>query len=106
MPAVNAGLEGLLLARGRSGAVPKLDFVVILVVVAMAEVFRRTQGPAVGGVANLNPAIHVLQFNPRAAAAQFAAQIVADESVMIHVQAEVILDAAGNRAGLDFRFGV
>ena len=33
------------------------------------------------------------------------AQVVADD-VMIHVQSEFILDPAGNRAGLDLRFGI
>ena len=38
-----------------------------------------------------------------AAVAQFAAQIVAHELMMIHVQPEIVADPAGNRAGLDLR---
>jgi len=72
----------------------------------MAQIFRRAQGAAIGGVANLDVAIHVLQFKVWAAAAEFSAQVVADEPVMIHVQSEVILDSARNRAGLDFRFRI
>jgi hypothetical protein len=53
----------------------------------MAEVLRRAQRAAVGGVVNLDPAVHVLKSNVCATAAQLATRLVADEPMMIDSQA-------------------
>jgi hypothetical protein len=85
----------------------KLDLaIVVIILVAMAQVLDWTERAAVGGVANLDPAIHVLQFDAWTSVAQFTAQIVANEMVIVNVQPEVVLDSAGDRAGLDFRFRI
>jgi predicted chitinase len=64
-----------------------LNFAVVIVVfVAVVQVLGRAEGAAVGSVTNINPAIHVFQLDARASVAEFAAQVMADESVMVHVQ--------------------
>ena len=55
---------------------------------------------------NFNSAVDVCQFDVRPAAAEFAAQVVAHELVMVHMQTEIVIDSARNRAGLEFRLGV
>ena len=72
----------------------------------MAEIFDRTQSLPILGVPHLDPAIHILQFNARASAGQFAAQIVAHKPMMVHMQSEVVVDAPRDRAGVDISLRV
>src|SRR5438128_9115350 len=75
--------------------------VVIIVVIASAlalQVLRRAHGTIVIGVHDFDPAIHIGKFYAGSAAAQFAAQTVADILVMRHRQPEIIGDAARNSA--------
>ena len=67
--------------------------------IAMAQIFHRAQSAAIGSVPNLDVPIHVFQLDPRTATPQFAAQIMADVAAMVHAQAKIIFDPAGNRAG-------
>src|SRR5258706_20980 len=71
----------------------------------MAQVLHRTQRSSIGSMPNFNPAIHVRKLDARAAAPQLATQVMADESVMIHVQPKVVVDSTRNRAGFDYGRG-
>src|SRR6202034_1023870 len=78
-------------ATGIFRARPALDLAVVPIVVTPSSILRRAQGAAVGGVADFDVAIHILQLDVRAAVAQFPAQIMADELMIVHMQAEVVL---------------
>ena len=45
-------------------------------------------------VTNFNPAIHILQFDPRASTGQLAAQVVSHEAMIVNMQAEVVINPA------------
>src|ERR1700685_3081528 len=72
----------------------------------MAQVLYRTQCAPILRMMHVDPAIHIFQPDARAAAAPLSAQVMAYEVVIVHVQAEVVIDAAGNGLGLYLRFGV
>src|ERR1700693_5280441 len=72
----------------------------------MAQVFHRAERSAILRVTNVDPSIDVLDFDACTAGAQLPAQVVTDVAVMIHMQTEVVVDSAGNRAGLDFGLGI
>ena len=57
-------------------------------------VLYRAHRPAVLGMMNFHPAVHVLQADMRSAIAQFPAKIVPHEAVIVHMQAEIVMDAA------------
>jgi hypothetical protein len=59
-------------------------------VVAAAQIFDRAQRAAILSAMNLDPAIHVLQLDARAAVAYLAFQIAADGTMTVDVQAKVI----------------
>ena len=80
--------------------------VVIVVFIVMTQILHRTQRAPILGMMHVDSAIHVFQPDARAAAAQLSAQVVAHEVVIVHVQAEVVIDAAGNRPGFDLGLGV
>jgi hypothetical protein len=63
----------------------KLNAVVIVVFIAVAEIFRRAHGAAILGVMNFDSSVHVRDADVSAPAAQFTLQIVTDEIVVIYV---------------------
>src|SRR5580700_2424074 len=72
----------------------------------MAQILSRAQGAAIGCVMNLDPTIYVFQSYVRASAAEFAAQVMADVSMMNHAQAEVVVDPAVDRVRFNLRLGI
>ncbi len=72
----------------------------------LARVFDRAQGVAVLGVMNFDPAIHIRQFDMCAPVAQFSAQIVPDELMMIYTQPEIIINAARKSTRFDLGIGI
>jgi hypothetical protein len=52
-------------------------------------------------MAHVDPAIHILQPDARAPAAQLSPQIVTHKSMIVYVQPQVVVDAAGNGRGFN-----
>ena len=68
--------------------------IIVLIAVPMVQVLDRTQSAAILRVTNFNPAIHILQFDPRASTGQLAAQVVSHEAMIVNMQAEVVINPA------------
>jgi hypothetical protein len=81
--------------------------VIVFGFVATARIFDGAQGSAIVGVMNGHMAVNVFEFDMRAAAAQFPAQVMTGAVVVIaHMQSEIIFDSAIHGAGLNLRSGV
>src|SRR5579864_8908303 len=72
----------------------------------MAQVSYRTERAAVLGMTYFDSAIHISQFDARAPARQFSAQVASHKPMTVHMQSEIVIDAAGDRAGFDFGLGI
>ena len=87
--------SGLRYANAGEGArATQSNAVVIVVFVAMAQIPHRTHGSPVLRVVNLDVAIHVRQFDVRSAIAEFSAEVMAHEVMMVHMQAEIVVNPA------------
>src|SRR5258708_2285853 len=75
--------------------------VIGLTVVAGVQALARTRRAPFLRMAPFDPAIHILQFDPRASPRQLPAQVVSHESMIVNVQAEVVIDPARDRAGIN-----
>src|SRR5579862_361803 len=67
----------------------------------MAEVLDRADGFAIVGVADFYVPVYVGNLDVSTAVAEFTAQVVPHIAVMVHVQAEIVFDAAGDGAGFN-----
>src|SRR5258708_29277419 len=83
-----------------------LAVIIVIIPILMAQVLHRAQGAAVFRVTDFDSSVYILQFDSRAATCQFSTKIVADIAMMIDVQAEVIVNSTGNRAGVNLSLGV
>ncbi len=72
----------------------------------MAEVLDRAHGFAIVGVADFYVPVYVGNLDVSTAAAEFPAQVVSHIAVMVHVQAEIVFDAAGDGAGFNLRLRI
>jgi len=62
----------------------------------MTTVLDWTDGASVLCVTDLNSSIHIAQMDVRSSTADLSAQIMSDKTMIVYVQAKVIVDAAGN----------
>src|SRR4029077_5569636 len=68
---------------------------------AMTQVLYWTQRAPILRMMHFDFAVYIPEFDARAAASQFTAQIVSHKTMVVHVQSEIVVNSPRDGAGLN-----